>query len=73
MYLRGNALVREGYRVLVLDGSCADATVSLPESDGVIITSSGENHRITADGALIHIHDELNPDLTTASQENDLF
>jgi len=63
----------EGYRVLVLDGSRADAAVSLPESHGVIITSSGENHRITAHGALIHIHDELNPDLTTTSQENDSF
>ncbi len=41
MYLRGTALAREGYRVLVLDGSRADATVSLPESDGMIISSGG--------------------------------
>lgn len=73
IYLRDKAVVGEGYRVLVLDGSGADATVSLPESDGVIVTSSGENHRITADGALIHIHVELDPDLTTALQENDLI
>lgn len=64
LYLRAKALAREGYRVLVLDGSRADATVSLPESDGMIISSGGEYHRITADGALIHIHDELTADLS---------
>lgn len=70
VFLRGTALAREGYGVLVLDGSGADATVSLPESDGMIISSGGENHRITADGALIHIHDQLNADLVTASRED---
>lgn len=63
-------LAREGYRVLVLDGSRADATVRLPEPDGMIISSGGEYHRITADGALIHIHDELSADLMTASRED---
>lgn len=46
----------EGYRVLVLYCSCADPTVCLPEPHSVVIPSSGQDHWVTPDCALVYIH-----------------
>lgn len=46
----------EGYGVLVLYCSGADPTVCLPEPHSVVIPSSGQDHWVTPDCALVYIH-----------------
>lgn len=48
-----------GYRVLVLDGPGADAAVGLPEPDRVVVPGRGQDDRVAAHCALVHIHASL--------------
>ena len=46
----------KGYRVLVLDCPGADPAVGLPEPDSVVVPGRGQDDRVAAHRALVHIH-----------------